>query len=327
MPRSYGQKLKPLYILEILKSNTDEDHGITMLQLIEKLKAYGITAERKSIYDDIALLRDHFNADIYCDGKSYRLLSGKFELPELKLLVDAVQASKFITSKKSAQLIKKLESLTSVHGARMLQGQVYVRGRIKAMNETIYYNVDLLNEAIAQNRNISFHYFEWTASKEKRLRRNGHLYIAEPCALSWDDENYYLIAFDLDDKIIKHYRVDKMLDISKLENSCGHICDFDAAEYTKRIFGMFGGREETVSFCAENRLAGAVIDRMGQDIMTVPHGEYFTFNAPVRISPQFFGWLTGLGGGITVLAPQYVKDEYLSYLSEIESKYKYGDKS
>lgn len=329
MSKSRNQKLKIIYLYDILKRDTDSGHGITMRRIIERLAALGVAAERKSVYEDIALLRDVYGADIEtvrAGGHSeYRLLSREFELPELKLLVDAVQSSKFITERKTDELIKKLESLASVNEARGLHGQVFVRGRIKTMNETIYYNVDAVNDGIVGNRAISFRYFEWTPARKKELRRGGALYTVSPLALSWDDENYYLIAFDERDNKIKHYRVDKMQDIRCTERSRqlpGGFSDFDAAQYTKKVFGMFGGSEKNVTLCCSDGLAGAVIDRFGQDVMTVPgNSGSFTFTVSVQVSPQFFAWLCGLGDKIKIQAPSDVKDEFIRYIKRIEESY------
>ena len=206
MARSSFQKLKILYVMEYLLKNSDENHLVTVAQLIAELERHGITAERKSIYADIEALRD-FGLDIVQDraGKSsgYYVASREFELPELKLLVDSVQSSKFITHKKTMALFKKIEQLSSIHEAQLLRRQVYVTNRIKTMNESIYYNVDEIHRGIAENRKIRFHYFEYTVQKERRFRRNGDWYIISPFALSWDDENYYLVGFDTEAGIIK----------------------------------------------------------------------------------------------------------------------------
>lgn len=328
MPKPRNYKLRILYVYDILKRMTDSEQGIAMREILNQLQIRGIEAERKAVYDDISLLCSEYGADIVClsaGGRSeYRLLSRDFELPELKLLVDAVQSSRFITEKKTGELISKLESLASVRGARELQGQVFVRGRIKTMNETIYYNVDAVNEGIVKNRKISFHYFEWSPDRRKKLRHGGRLYTVSPLALSWDSENYYLIAFDAESGLIKHYRVDKMLDISCTDEpreGVSQLDGFDAALYGRGIFGMFGGRERTVTFRCENTLAGAVIDRFGQDIITVVQGDAFTFTADVQVSPQFFAWLCGLGRGIEIEFPEDVRCDFREYLRKILEKY------
>ncbi len=324
MSQSANRKLRILFIYDILCRDTDDTHGITLSGIMQKLSRLDAQAERKAIYSDIELLRDVYGADIElvrAGGDSeYRLLSRTFELPELRLLVDAVQSSRFITERKTNELISKLESLTSRHGARALQGQVYVSSRIKNMNETIYYNVDAVNEAITENRQISFKYFEWTARREKKLRRDGGRYTVSPLMLNWDNENYYLIA--LENENIRHYRVDKMLDIRKTELARRQAESFDPVRYSKEVFGMFGGREEQVTLRCKNSLAGAIIDRFGQDIMTVPDGEYFTFTAGVKVSPQFFGWLCGLGDGVEVIRPRSVRDELAEHVKSVLKLYK-----
>jgi predicted DNA-binding transcriptional regulator YafY len=210
-----NQKLKVLYLLKILLENTDEENGMTVKDIIAELDRYGIPAERKSIYSDIEALQ-FFGVDIVTKRTrttEYYIANRFFEMPELKLLVDAVQCSKFITHKKSEELIRKLSSLTSRHQSKLLQRQVYVANRVKTMNESIYYNVDRLYSAIAQNKQISFQYFQYTVDKKKKFRKDGERYITSPYALSWDNENYYLITFSEKYQDFTHYRVDKMSDI------------------------------------------------------------------------------------------------------------------
>ena len=220
MARSAYQKLKPLYIMNYLLQNSDEDHLVSMSQLIEHLAAHGIPSERKSVYDDIEALRV-FGLDIVQGGSGknagYYIANRSFELPELKLLVDSVQSSKFITHKKTATLIKKIETLASIHEAQLLNRQVYVKNRIKTMNESIYYNIDAIQSGISQNKKIQFKYFEYTVQKTRHYRKDGAFYVVSPFAMTWDDENYYLVAFDSQAGIIKHYRVDKMTEISSIE--------------------------------------------------------------------------------------------------------------
>lgn len=320
---NYSKKLRPLYLYDFLQSSTDENCGVTMSEIIDYLYSLNITAERKAIYDDIMLLTEYYNADIMNvrNGKrsEYRLMSRKFQLAELRLLVDAVQSSKFITAKKSDSLIKKLKTLAGPTDAETISGQVVVTGRIKSMEETIYYNVDKINLAISKNRQISFNYFEWTPEKQKRLKRDGKKYVVSPLSLCWDDENYYLIADE--NGTIKHFRVDKTNNIV--------ICDqlrqntnFDSGSYTNRVFGMFGGEECDVTLECDNSLAGAVIDRFGKNIIIVPHNNTFTFTVTVRISPQFFGWLCGFGDKIKILSPKSVKDEFLATVNSICNTYR-----
>ena len=236
-----NQKLKMLYLVKILSEETDEEHGLSLQEITEKLEYYGVNADRKTLYKDFDEL-EKFGLEILREqvGRTvlYRLISRKFELPELKLLVDAVQSSKFITEKKSRQLIKKLESMVSVHEGKHLHRQVLITGRIKAMNESIYYNVDMLHEAINADRQIRFHYYRWNVRKEMEFRRNGEWYRVSPWCLLWDDENYYLVAFDSRDQKIKHYRVDKIVHLS-IEDAAreGKVDPATVADEIDRILG------------------------------------------------------------------------------------------
>ena len=221
MARSANQKLKLLYLLRFLQRQSDERHPVTVADMIEELSQHDIAAERKSIYDDLETLRS-FGADIVQQrGKQtgYYIGQRDFELPELKLLVDSIQSSKFITEKKTVSLIRKLENLASVHDARMLERQVYVRNRVKSMNESVYYNVDEISNAINRDRMIRFRYFEFTVEKERQYRRGVAGYVLSPFALMWDDENYYMLAWDAEEARMKHFRVDKMSAISTLETA------------------------------------------------------------------------------------------------------------
>ena len=231
-----------------------------------------------------------------------------FQLAELKLLVDSVQASKFITCKKSMELIKKLESLTSVHQARQLQRQVFVAGRIKAMNESVYYNIDRIHMAIGQNRQIGFRYFEYTVEKKRRFRHNGAQYRISPFALAWDDENYYMLGYDAQAGILKHYRVDKMTEIQPLDaprQGNEQFQKLDMADYSRKVFSMFGGEEEMVRLRFENRLVGVVMDRFGKDVTVFPKEDgFFEIYTRVVLSPQFYGWIFALGEGVRILSPE-----------------------
>ena len=214
MSKSSNQKLKLIYLLKIFNEETDEEHGLTMPEIIMRLSSYGVKAERKSIYDDIEeLCLAGYDIEKETSGNRtlYYFADRRFELPELKLLVDAVQSSRFITRKKSEKLIGKIEGLASRYDARRLSGNVHVANRIKNMNESIYYIIDDIQRALTEDKKITFKYFRWNARGEKELRHDGQLYKVSPWALTWDDENYYLVAYDDSSEMIKHYRVDKMI--------------------------------------------------------------------------------------------------------------------
>ena len=328
MPKGSNQKLKLIYLIKIMLEKTDENHGIMMPEIMSALKEYGITAERKSIYADFEAMNElGFEVVGEGSGKSftYRVVSRQFEVAELKLLVDAIQSSKFITARKSNELIKKLESLVSMHEAKQLQRQVYVSGRIKTMNESIYYNVDEIHAAIGLNKKIRFQYFQWNIKKEEELRRGGSFYEISPWALSWDDENYYLIGFDSEENKIKHYRVDKMLKISYMEEAREgrELFDkFDMGAYSRKSFGMFGGEEQYVKLEFHNSLVGVVIDRFGKDIMIIPSDEnHIRVNVNVAVSDQFFGWVFGLGEEVQILGPENVVEQMQDKIKKMIQKY------
>ena len=321
------QKLKLLYLLKILLEQTDEEHSLTVPQMIAELSKVGISAERKSIYDDLEYLK-LFGIDI-CSTKTkttnYFVASRDFELPELKLLVDSVQSSKFITHKKSTELIKKIEGFASIHDARKLHRQVFVANRIKTMNESIYYIVDFIHEAIIGNSQISFEYFDWNEKKEKILRHGGKRYVVSPWALTWDDENYYMIAYDSEAEKIKHYRVDKMLNIAVLpeeRKGARMFEDFDMALYSKKTFGMYGGRDENVTLHCRNSLAGVIIDRFGREVIMTPvDDEHFSVTVKVAVSPLFFTWIMNFGSDIKIISPHSVIDEFLATAKKAVEQY------
>ena len=327
MPKSEKQKLKLLYITQYLMEKTDENHIATTTELIDYLASNGITAERKSIYTDIELLIDYGLDIVKVKGRpaGYQLVSRQFELAELKLLVDAVQASKFITSKKSRELIGKLETLCSKKEARQLHRQVVVTNRTKAVNENIYYNVDQIYSAIAGNVKIRFLYFEWNVKKEMQLRHDGAFYEVSPWLLTWDDDNYYLIAYDDESRMIKHYRVDKMLKFSlsdKKRQGKEQFENFDIAAYSKKTFGMFAGEEKMVTLSCKTNLIGVIIDRFGNEASLRENGEGFVLvRVKVAVSRQFFGWLTGLSDAVKIVGPKETAEEYRSYLEEILTNY------
>ncbi len=326
MAKQPNQKLKLLYLLKILTENTDEEHALTMAQLIEMLDACGVSAERKSIYDDIESLRT-FGIDVETTPNrtvGYYIAERDFSLPELKLLVDAVQSSKFITTKKSMELIGKIENLASRHEASQLQRQVFVQNRIKTMNESIYYNVDFIHSAISENVQIGFRYFKWDVHGERVLRHDGAEYTVSPWALTWDDENYYLVAYDDAAGKIKHYRVDKMVRIRLLDTPrTGQdvFAKFDTAVYSKKIFGMYGGEEKLVKLRCARELAGVIIDRFGKDAMLVEDGDSFTVTVHVFESPTFLSWVMGFGKDMQVLSPDSTRDALARQARDVLSLY------
>lgn len=311
----------------MLNEKTDEDNTMTINDMIAELDRYGIAAERKSIYDDLEALRN-YGLDIAMRKSKttdYFVASRLFELPELKLLVDAVQCSKFVTHKKSNELIKKIESLASHRQAQSLHRQVYVSNRVKTINESIYYNVERLHTAIAENKRVSFKYFDYDIKKEKAFRKNGDKYLVSPYALSWDDENYYLVTFSTKYNDFTHYRVDRMTEINMSDEERDPLSvseHFDIAEYTKKVFNMFGGEDVMVKLQLDNSLVNAVIDRFGKDIVIgrMDDSSFYIW-IKVAVSSTFFAWIMQFGNKVKILSPEAVVDQYIDQLKGICSLY------
>lgn len=321
MAKGVNQKKKLFFILELLEKESDELHPVSMQRILDYLTQNGITAERKSIYSDLETLQE-LGYDILLqkkEPKGYYLASREFELAELKLLVDAVQSSRFLSPRKSNQLIRKLEKLCSRYEAKQLQREVYVIDRIKSMNESIYYNVDKIHTAMGANRMISFQYMEWGTEKKLVPRREGKRYRVSPYVLTWAEENYYLAAYDEESGERRHYRVDKMDKIQVLEEERTHkevFSERNAAVLSKKAFGMYDGEEVRVRLLVEPRLLGVVLDRFGTDIVLLKREDgLFEAGVDVLVSRPFYGWLFGVGG-IRVLAPDHVKEEYRKLVKE-----------
>jgi len=327
MAKSANQKNKLLFLYKLLLERTDEEHPLSTAQIIEILEENGIGAERKSIYADMETLR-LMGLDVQSRkgrGAGWFVGERDFQLPELKLLMDAVQSSRFITQRKSDALIRKLEKLASTHQARQLQRQVYVSGRIKAMNESIYYNVDKLHMAISSAKVITFKYFDYNIKKEKVFRQAGRRYTVTPFGLIWNSENYYLAAFDHNSGQLRHYRVDKMAEITlvNLPRQGSEVQkNFQLADYAQKHFGMYRGEEINVTLRGERGMIGVVLDRFGQDVILIPDGEdHFTVTLPVVVSPQFFGWLFGLDGGVELIRPVRAVEAYKTHLKRQLERY------
>ena len=321
-----NQRGKLLLLQRFLEENTDAEHPATMEQILSWLEANAEVSNRKTVYEDLAWLRDQ-GLDIQSvrmgRGMGYYIGGRAFALSELKLLVDAVQSSKFITESKSMSLIGRIEKLGSVHQARQLRHQVWVRGRIKTMNESIFANVDRISAAIESNKQITFRYFTWNVRRERVFRRDGARYEASPWALLLDNENYYLLAWE--GGTMKHFRVDKMLDIRVAEKPREGREAFGAlnmAAYTDSHFGMFSGEIDRVKLCFQNSLAGVAIDQFGPDAMLIPYDEeHFTVTIRTAVNVQFFAWLLGLGDGVRILEQQSAIDAMREHLDSVRRLY------
>ena len=331
MSRMPNQKMKLLYLMKILLEETDENHKLTLAEIAAELGRYGISAERKSLYDDLESLRV-YGIDIQVSrGRRVEYFVGerKFAPSELKLLVDAIQSSRFITPKKSSELIRKIESLGSSKQKAELHRQVNMDMRRKATNEDIYRNIDSICRAISAGKKIRCKYFEWNSYKQRILRKDGKVYFLSPLALHWDDENYYLVAYDSEAEIIKHFRVDKLLSVvimDETKDDVPLVRDFDVSNYSRQIFGMYGGEATNVMIQCDNSLAGVVIDRFGVDVTILSNKEeHFVFSTKVMISPTFFSWIMGFGNKMKVLSPASVADSLVELSREILQCYGDGN--
>lgn len=329
MPKSRNQKLKILYLYKILAENTDEQNPMTMTQILAELEKYGVSAERKSVYNDIELLVNA-GADIVSEKRErfvYYMGSRNFQLAEVKLLVDCVQSSKFITAKKSAELIGKLEKLASKHQASELQRQVYISDRVKTFNERIYYNIDFLQSAVNSGKKISFRYYQYCTVRDKKFRNNGGYYTVSPYGTVYSDDNYYLLAHYPKYEGITHFRVDKMTDITVTDEKSDNISDvtdgkFSLAEYTKKIFNMFRGRTETIQLRCDESILSVVIDKFGENVFLRKESDgVFAVTVSADVSPTFFSWIFMLGRKIKIISPVSVIDEYKKMMEENGNMY------
>lgn len=324
MPKSDNQKLKILYILDYLQKNSNEASPVRAGELIAMLQKHNISCDRKTIYSDVAALQDYGIDIISIPGRTggYYIGYRNFELPELKLLIDAVQSSRYLTEKKSRELIEKLCTQCNEQDAKLIKRTVLVSGRVKSMNESIYYNVDAIQDAIAQNKQIAFRYFDWDLGGKRRYREKE--YLASPYGLCQDNENCYLLGHSHRYGVTS-YRVDRMSDIRICQESrlpCPELTGKALHEHANRMFQMFEGDAMDVKLRFHRSLINVVIDRFGKDTMLIPDGdEHFNFTVRVVISPVFLSWLAGFGNKAKILYPQAVADQFLSLCREAMEQY------
>lgn len=325
MPKSDNQKLKIFYILDYLQQNSHQEHPVRAAELLAMLEQqHNIICDRKTVYSDIQALQDYGVDIVSLPGKNggYYIASRNFELPELKLLIDAVQSSRFLTEKKSRELIEKLCSQCSVYDARLMRRDVLVSGRVKSMNETIYYNVDAIQDAIAENKQITFRYFDFALDGSRKYRDRD--YQASPYGLCQDNENCYLLAHSPRHGVTS-YRVDRMSDIKLLEQPrtpCPELTGKNLVEHANRLFQMYSGESATVKLRFHNSLINVVLDRFGRETMLIPDGEeHFVFTVNVAVSPMFLSWIIGFGAKAKILYPQSVIDACQAMCREALEQY------
>ena len=328
MSRGTNQKFKLSFLSRIMLEKTDDEHSLTMPEIMVELEKYDVTAERKSVYQDfqdmeklgIEIIKEQIGRETY-----YHVGAREFELAEVKLLIDAIQSSKFITQTKSRELITKIKKFVSEYQAKQLQRQVFINDRVKNMNESVYYNVDDIYTAINDNKKIRFKYYKWNIEKKLVARHNGDWFIVSPWALTWDDENYYMVAFDDLDHKIKHYRVDKMMRMSvedEMREGKEVFKNFDMAAYSKATFGMYSGKRTKVHIQFPNSMCGVFIDRFGKEIsFRKVDDEHSTVAVDIAISPQFFGWIFSLGREVKVVGPDEVVEQMRIAAEEFAENY------
>lgn len=316
-------KKKILFILDVLRKDTDALHPMSAKVLAERLEAEGLPGERKSIYRDIATLQDYGYDIEQKEGRNggFYLLDNTFDPTELRILADAVSASRFISEDQAHTLQEKIGSLTNQYEARYLKRQVVVQNRSKNSSNQIFYTIDAISRSIENDHALTFQYAERNANKEEVLRRDGQIYTVSPAFLLWANENYYLVAYSHKDQEIRHYRVDRMRHAFESQDpreGLDLIRSLKASDYAENTFGMFRGDERSVKLVFDKYLANVLLDRFGDDIPMHVVDEKTAFcHVSVQISPQFFGWLCGIGAGIRIESPKDVKEAYQAYLKEV----------
>ena len=325
MPKSQNQKQKLLLLEKLFREETDDEHSLTLAQIEQKLAQQGVACERKSLYRDMEVLRQA-GMDIVADKRArntaYFLANREFQQPELNLLVSAVASSKFISSKKSVDLIKKIAGLACKHEAKRLLRQIIVSDRVKSTNEGVYYNISSINEAIRRGRQISFLYYNYDEKKRKVFHNGKKPLAVSPRALVWKDENYYLVGYYEKYEDYVNFRVDKMTQVEILEQDAVKDPDFDVNGHCRRLFGMFGGKSERVQLRFDNSLAGVAVDRFGLKTVFEDNGDSFLLEAELEVSPVFFGWLFQFGDKAEVVSPQWVRDDFKRYALDTLKQYR-----
>jgi len=313
MPSSPNQRTKLLYLRKILLEKTDEQNPMTMPEIISALATYDIHAERKSIYNDMEILRQ-YGVDIEIQkGKVPKYYVGhrQFELPELKLLVDAVQSSRFITEKKSEELIAKLSALTSQPQAQSLKRQIYVAGRLKSINEQSYYSVDAVHAAVNEGKKVTFRYFDYDVHKKRVFRKEGATYEVTPITLCWDSDKYYLVAYNAEFNELRNYRVDRMdnVAVSEIKGDDYDKGKFGITEHIKGMFGMFSGKVVRARLSFDNSFVNVVLDYFGKSTTISPKDNgLFEVVVDVTVSPVFLGWIFQFGGKAQIISPDSLVD-------------------
>lgn len=331
MPRSVNQKGKILLIRRMFLERTDPEHKITLEDISNMLSQNGISVERKTLYNDIdELIRQGMDIGKGKEGKNfyYCLLNRDFEFAEIKLLVDSVLSARFISEKKSRELIKKLSGLVSIYEAKNIRKRSVLSNKTKTMSENVFICIDNIQEAIIQNKQIEFSYWQWSVHKDKKekiTRHNDKRYVVSPYSLIWDNENYYLLAYDDESEKMKHYRVDKMKGVEILQEDCigSKLYEkIDINDYKTGHFSMFGGEKTRIELLCHKLMAGVIIDRFGKDVATMEvDSEHFKAYVDVYLSAQFLGWIISLGSGVELIGPDRARNKLKELIADVNNIY------
>lgn len=312
--------------MNILLNETDENHPLNANEIIDRLNEMGVDAERKSIYSDISTLLEYGlnieKSEEYKGG--YYIADKSFELAELKLLVDAISSSRFISEKKAKDLVDRIAGLGNVYDARELSRQVVVPNRNQGRGEKTFYAIDTIYRCIDENHKMSFKYFKWNAKKEKEFKYDGERITVSPACLMWFDENYYLVAYSDKREDIRYYRVDKMESVEEIDELREGIADIDRkriAQIARNSFGMYQGETRTVNIVCDSSIVGVFIDRFGYDIDITEKGNKARVRIELEVSPQFYGWISGLGDKAYIEGPKDIRDEYKDYIKALMKNY------
>lgn len=324
MPKENWQKLKLLKLVDLLRQETDEQHPLTTAQICERLRAMDIPCDRRVLSKDIDLLNDNGVEVLWTwvgKGKGYYVEDRNFSVPELKILIDAVQAASFITEKKTEDLVNKLASLGGTNRAEILKSNLTHFNTRKHSNESIYYNVDAIEDAIQHQKKIIFRYFDLDIKGEKSYRRDGHHYVVEPVALVYNEDNYYVVVYSERHDNTANYRVDRMDSVEVIEDAISEkavTLKDKVGEYTEQAIKMYGGEPQTVVLEFDSKLTGVIYDRFGEGVNMMPSSEdKILATVKVQLSPTFWGWLFQFGAKMRVLSPSSVTEEYKARAAEL----------
>lgn len=331
MAGNRNQKIKLLYLIDIFKKYTDEEHPLSANEICDRLLKYGVEVERKSIYDDVDVLI-RYGLDIITTRvpkRGYFLGGRDFELAEICLLIDAVKAASFISPKKSSELAHKLGNMLSVSQEKEISARVYVENRGKCTNEEIYYNIDALNKAIVDGKKVTMHYIRRELGENNRISNTIKELTISPYALTWVNDHYYLIGNNSKYDNLIHLRVDRMKSVKIVKEHIRHFSEvsdykvfFDIADYSRKSFNMFGGETKTIKLCCKNTILEQVVDRFGEKLFIIKDGDSFTFSTKANISDGLVSWLLQFGGDIEVVEPADLRVQLKDRVESIANIYR-----